>query len=151
MKVHSHVFTIETKKHMDFVDITDAVEKAIRKNHITNGLVTIFSKHTTAAVRINERESGFFDDFAEFAKKVLPCNGYYRHNDLTIRTENLVCSQGATDCLNGHSHCLHLLMGTSESVPVIDGKLALGMWQRIFLIELDAPRKRDVVCQIIGE
>lgn len=137
---------------MDFIDITDDIEKIVKDKKIKNGFVTVFSKHTTVAVRINEREKGIYNDFKKFVMQLLPPKQYYKHNDLTIRTENLVCEPGASDCLNGHSHCLHLLMGaTSESIPIIEGKLSFGTFQRIFLIELDCARKRQILVHLIGE
>lgn len=152
MKAHNHTLRFKTTKFMDFIDITDEIKNLIKKRKIKDGLVTIFSKHTTAAIRINEKEKGIYKDFETFVRKILPHKQYYHHNDLKIRTENLVCDVGVSDCLNGHSHCLHLLMGaTSEFIPIINGKLTLGTYQRIFLIELDCARRREVLVQIIGE
>lgn len=153
MKHHHKTIKYQTKKFMEFIDLTDEVKNFVKENNIINGYVTIFSKHTTAAIKINEKERGITKDFEQFAKKLLPPNKYYHHNDLSIRTENLVCEPGVeTDCLNGHSHCLHILMGgSSEHVPIIDGQLTLGTFQRIFLIELDVARPRRVVFQILGE
>lgn len=149
MKIKNHTLKYQTKKFMDFIDITDNVKKLIKTNKTKNGYITVFSRHTTAAIRINEKENGIFKDFESFVKRILPDKSYYRHNDLAIRTENLACELGASDCINGHSHCLHLLMGaTSESIPITDGKLALGIYQRIFLIELDCGRKREILVQI---
>lgn len=137
---------------MDFIDMTEDIEKLIKKNKVKNGFIVVFSKHTTAAVRVNEKEKGICKDFENFVKRLLPPKKYYYHNDLSIRTENLVCEPGASDCLNGHSHCLHLLMGaTSEKVPILEGKLVFGPFQRIFLIELDCARFREVIVQIVGE
>lgn len=152
MKIHNHVLKYKTKKFIDFIDITEDVENLIKKNKVKNGYIIVFSKHTTAAIRVNEKEKGIYKDFKIFVNKLIPAKQYYHHNDLTIRTENLVCDVGASDCLNGHSHCLHLLMGaTSEHIPIIDGKLAFGLYQRIFLIELDCPRSREVLVQIGSE
>lgn len=151
MKAFNHTLKYRTRKFLDFIDITKEIEQLVKKSRIKNGFVTVFSKHTTAAIRINEREKGIRKDFRLFAKKLLPPDDYYHHNDLEIRTENLVCDPNASDCINGHSHCLHLLMGaTSESVPILDGKFAFGTWQRVFLIELDCSRPRKVIVQIIG-
>lgn len=152
MKHHAKTIKYKTKKFMDFIDITDDVASFAKEKKILNGFFTIFINHTTAAIRINEREKGITKDFELFARQLLPRDKYYHHNDLTIRTENLVCEPGASDCLNGHSHILHLLMGgTSEHVPIINGKLAFGTFQRIFLIELDCARLRTITFQIIGE
>lgn len=149
MKVHNYTIKKTTKKFMDFIDITDEIEKLVKKSKAKNGFIIVFSKHTTAAIRINEKEKGIYKDFAMFSRRLLPTKQYYHHNDLKTRTENLVCDIEASDCMNGHSHCLHLLMGgTSELVPLIDHKLALGTYQRIFLIELDCPRRRNILVQI---
>jgi len=150
MKINNHTLKFKTKKFMDFIDISDKVNNLIKKDKIKNGFVVVYSKHTTAAVRINEKENGIYKDFEVFTKKILPHKQYYHHNDLTIRTENLVCDMGASDCLNGHSHCLHLLMGaTSELVPIVAGKLTLGAYQKLFVIELDCGRSREILVQII--
>ena len=150
MKVVTVTHSLRTKEAPQFIDLTDEVQAAVRKSGVTDGIVTVFSKHTTAAVRINEKESGFIEDFKEFVKKALPPHTYYRHNDSHIRTENIDCDDDRCT-KNGHSHCQHMLLGTSETIPVVDGKLTLGRWQRIFLVELCSPRKREVVFQIIGE
>lgn len=151
MAIYTRILKFKTRKYLEFVDLTDRVVADVKKAGVRAGVVTVFSRHTTLAVRVNEREKGFFSDFAELIEKLIPQKNYYRHNDLSIRTENLVCSVGATDCLNGHSHCQHLLMGASESIPVLEGKLALGTWQRVFAIELDSSRPREVVIQVVGE
>lgn len=151
MNVHKKLLTYKTREFLHFLDITDDVQKVIQESTAMDGMVLIYSYHTTAAIRINEKERGLVKDFKALAKKIAPAGIYYHHNDLTIRTENLVCEKGASDCLNGHSHMLHLLMGaTSETVPVTGGKLVLGTWQRIFLVELDVARKRNVLVKVLG-
>lgn len=151
MRIKHTTIKLKTQAFCQFVDLTDRVQAFIGKAKIRNGHVVIYSKHTTMAIRINERENGFTQDFRDFMLRLFPKQAYYRHNDLSIRTENLVCDPGATDCLNGHSHCAHLLLSTSETVPVIDGKLMLGRWQRVFAIELDVARSREVFLQAVGQ
>src|SRR5207237_8457842 len=76
-----------------------------------------------------------------------PANAHYRHNDFRLRTVHMHDDESP----NGHAHCLQLMLGTSESVPVADGELLLGTWQRIFLVELDGPRAaREVIVQALG-
>ncbi len=111
----------------------------------------IYSTHTTLAICVNEKEKGIVADFKNLINRIIPKDIYYCHNDLSIRTENLVCQSAASDCLNGHSHCTHLLMRNSETIPIVDGKMTLGMWQRIFAIELDCCRKRNIVVQVMGD
>ena len=72
--------------------------------------------------------------------------GTYQHNDLSRRTGEIA----ADECANGHAHCQHLLIGASENIPIGDGRLDLGRWQRIFLLELDRPRDRQLVVQVFG-
>lgn len=141
----------ESKEYLEFKDVTDEVDDFVKKSRIKNGQVLIFSTHTTMAVCVNEKEKGITMDFKNLMEKMIPKKIYYHHNDLTIRTENLVCQSSTSDCLNGHSHCTHLLMRNSETVPVIGGKMALGIWQKIFAIELDCKRKRTLIVQIMGE
>lgn len=151
MKIRSHSLKLRTKDFCEFIDLTDQIQGFIKKAGIKNGVVSVHSKHTTLTIRINERETGLIADFKDFISKLIPKEDYYRHNDLNVRTENLVCDPGASDCLNAHSHIGHLFMGTSEFVPIADGKLLLGTWQRIFAIELDCARNREVLMQVMGE
>lgn len=150
MKVFKKILKITAKQTLDFIDLTEEVRRFIKRYGVKDGIICVFIKHTTAAIRINENEKGFKRDFKEFFQKLIPENRYWRHNDLSIRTENVVCSPGATDCINGHSHIQQLFLGTSETIPIEDGDLVLGRWQRIFLIELDKPRPREVFLKIMG-
>lgn len=151
MKIENKKIELKTNDYLEFRDITEEVEKFVKDSEISNGNVLVYSMHTTLAICINEHEKGIFADFKDLMCKLVPKDCYYKHNDLSIRTENLVCQSGASDCLNGYSHCTHLLMRNSETIPIIDGKLMLGTWQRIFVIELDCARKREVIIQVIGE
>jgi secondary thiamine-phosphate synthase enzyme len=140
-----------SQEYLEFRDITTKVEQIVKTSKIKNGQVLIFSTHTTLAICVNEKEKGIVTDFKNLMNRIIPKDSYYCHNDLTIRTENLVCQSAASDCLNGHSHCTHLLMRNSETIPITNKKMTLGIWQRIFAIELDCKRKREIIIQIIGE
>ncbi len=129
-----------------FIDITDDVRGVLARSGAAHGFVVVFSRHTTAAVRINEAEPLLLQDMEAMLARIAPPNVYYRHNDLTIRTVNLTEDED----LNGHSHCQHLLMGASEAIPFADGEMLLGTWQRIFLVELDCGREREVIVQAMG-
>jgi secondary thiamine-phosphate synthase enzyme len=113
---------------------------------MSEGMVLVFSRHTTAAIKINENESLLLSDLAHFVQRLAPKEVAYRHNDFDIRTENMT----EDECPNGHAHCQHLMLGTSETVPFAKGQLLLGRWQRIFLVELDRPREREVLVQVQG-
>ncbi|MBF6601117.1 MAG: YjbQ family protein [Dehalococcoidia bacterium] len=130
----------------EFIDITDDVREVLARSEVQHGFVVVFSRHTTAAIRINEAEPLLIEDMECMLARIAPAGVYYRHNDLTIRTVNLTENED----LNGHSHCQHLLMGASEMVPCADGELMLGGWQRIFLVELDCAREREVIVQVVG-
>jgi len=149
--IRHKILKFKTEEYLEFRDLTEEIERFLKESGIKEGQVLVFSKHTTVAVCINEKEKGIVKDFKNLLKKILPKDGYYCHNDLKIRTENLVCQSGESDCLNGHSHCTQLMMRNSEAIPVIDGKMTLGVWQRIFAIELDCCREREIVVQIMGE
>jgi secondary thiamine-phosphate synthase enzyme len=149
--IKNTAINFESKEYLEFKDITEEVKKIVEKTKVKNGLVLVYSTHTTLAICVNEKEKGIVADFKNLINRIIPKDGYYCHNDLSIRTENLVCQSAASDCLNGHSHCTHLLMRNSETIPIIDGKMTLGIWQRIFAIELDCCRRRNIVVQIMGD
>ena len=147
MKTRTYRMSLETTKAPEFIDITEQVCKFIQDSLVVSGFAVVYSKHTTAAIKINENEPLLLRDMEEFLEKMASRNGNYQHNDFTVRTVNMT----ADECPNGHAHCQHLLLGTSENIPIIDGQLQFGRWQRIFLIELDMPRPREVRVQVIGE
>lgn len=146
LKIYTKIFSLVTKKGLQFIDITNKVKKIVSQSQVKNGWALVYSKHTTAAIKINENEPCLLDDLKNFLQQLAPLKKYYKHNDLKIRKKNLC----ADECLNAHSHCQQILLGTSETIPLIKGKLVLGKWQRIFLIELDRSRKREVVIQVLG-
>ena len=139
-------FTVTTERAPQFIDITADVERIVRESGVRDGFALVFSRHTTAAVRINENEPLLISDMEEFLKRVAPRDLYYRHNDFAIRTHNMT----SDECPNAHAHCQHLLLGSSEAIPIEDGRLVLGRWQRVFLVELDRPREREVIVQAFG-
>jgi secondary thiamine-phosphate synthase enzyme len=146
MRLHRTTIRRIASRAPEFIDITDEVRATVDASGVQDGTVTIFSRHTTAAVKINENEPLLLRDMARFLEGVAPPEGEYRHNDFVIRTANMT----EDECPNGHSHCQHLLLCASETVPVIGGKPALGRWQSVFLVELDRPREREVVIQVVG-
>ena len=146
MKASTYCIKMDTTKAPEFVDITDGICGYVKDSEVQNGFAVVYSKHTTAAIRINENEPLLLNDMTAFLEKVASRNGDYQHNDFSIRTVNMT----PDECPNGHAHCQHLLLGTSENIPIVNGQLQLGRWQRVFLIELDMPRPREVVVQILG-
>ena len=138
---------VASTQPIQLLDITDDVVAFSGEFGSWHGIANIFSRHTTAAVRIQEDEPLLLDDLRDFLVRLAPVNAAYGHNDFRVRTEHMHPDERP----NGHSHCLHLLLGASASVPVVDGVLQLGTWQRIFLVELDGPRAdRQVQLQLSG-
>ena len=149
MKVFQHETRLRTAGGLSVRDITDEVNEAVRTSGVNDGIACVYSPHTTCCVRVNEFESGFFDDFAAMLRRLVPAETYYAHDDWDKRTEN-ICPEDM-DVGNGHSHCMAMLLGTAgESVPVRDGVLMLGQWQRVHFIELDRERDRRWIVQVVG-
>ena len=142
---------VEPTSAPEFIDITDRVIECVRDSQVRNGFVVVFSKHTTAAIVIQENEPLLLVDMANLLERLSPRSGHYRHNDFSVRTVHM----HEDECPNGHSHCQHLTLGSSEYVPIVDRQLTLGQWQRIFMVELDGDKvdqgvQREVLVQILG-
>ena len=149
MKVFQHVKELRTSGGLTVTDITDEVVEAVRESAVTDGIACIYSPHTTCCVRVNEFEGGFLEDLAQMLQRLVPRDGYYAHDDWDRRTEN-ICPEDM-EVGNGHSHCMAMLLGTAgESVPVREGELCLGAWQRVLFIELDRERDRRWMVQVVG-
>jgi secondary thiamine-phosphate synthase enzyme len=146
--LHTRVLQLPTHEPIQLVDITRRIAIIVSQAGLHNGLVQVFSRHTTAAVRIQEDEPLLLEDLRQFLSRVAPAEAAYGHNDFRVRTQHMHPDERP----NGHAHCLQLLLGSSESVPVVDGQLQLGEWQRLFLVELDGPRpERKLLVQVMGQ
>jgi secondary thiamine-phosphate synthase enzyme len=144
--VRCEALIIETSDAPEFIDITDEVQRIVAESGISFGQATVFSTHTTAAIKVNENEPLLLQDMARILRQLAPLNAEYEHNDFSRRTVNL----DEEECANGHAHCQHLFLSTSETIPVLDGRLAVGQWQRVFLVELDRARQRRILINIVG-
>jgi secondary thiamine-phosphate synthase enzyme len=120
---------VKTSNRIELIDITSEVQEEVRKNEIHEGICLISTWHTTAGIIINENESGLKEDILDLLSKLVPTGAGYRHD----RIDN-----------NADSHLRAVLIGASEALPVSEGKLELGTWQRIFFAEMDGPRNRTV-------
>ncbi len=145
--VRSGKLTIQTECGLHFVDLTPQAHAFVRGSGIRQGLALIYSQHTTAAIVLTVREPGAIQDLANLLNAAAPPDAEYRHNDFTVRTVNMTEDESP----NGHSHCQHLLLRTSETIPVVNGELLIAPDQGLYLIELDHPRTRDVIFQVVGE
>lgn len=147
MKVHTTKLQISTTREYDVIDITPDVEKALLESNVIDGYALVYSMHTTCSVVVNEKETGLLADLNATMQRLVPALETYLHDDFNIRTENM--HEGETK--NAHAHLRQILGGgTSEYVPVAEGSLLLGKWQRIMFIEFDRPREREVLIQICG-
>lgn len=146
MKIINKTLALNTKKEFDFVDITEAVQTFIKESNIKNGFINIQTMHTTCPVFINENEPCLLRDFQNHLAQLSPKELPYNHNDFTIRTVN-ICDG---ECKNGHSHCLALHFPANVTVNILSGELQLGQWQRIFMVELDKSRPRQIQFQVMG-
>jgi secondary thiamine-phosphate synthase enzyme len=138
---------ITTEHPTQFIDVTDRLRELVSEAGICFGFVNVQTLHTTTAIVVNEFEPLLLLDFSTLLQKVAPCDAGYRHDDVAARTVNLT----ADERINGHAHCRALLLGSSACLNVIDGRLLLGRWQRVFMVELDGPREREVSVLILGE
>ena len=130
------------------IDLTDDLRRHVKDSGVQNGLAVASTGHTTCGLLLNEWETGFLDDLRARLDALAPLGAYYAHDDLTVRTENLV---GPDEPRNGHAHVAHALLGAANhSIPVRDGELLLGQWQRLIFIELDEPRPRRVTLSVMG-
>jgi secondary thiamine-phosphate synthase enzyme len=137
----SHRIPVNTSTARQFVDITDEVEEQVRASGFRAGLTVVSSLHTTAAVVVNEHEPELLKDLDGFLARLAPESGSYAHN----RVFHPVGEQP-----NGHSHCQALLLNASVTLPIVDGRLMLGRYQRLFLVELDFSRPRCIAVTLLG-
>ncbi|MBD2447317.1 YjbQ family protein [Nostoc sp. FACHB-152] len=140
-----HLIEIPTEPKINIYNITPQINDLIATTSIKNGQALVFSRHTTTALAINEYEVRLLEDIKVFLQKLAPESDRYLHNDLHLR------DVPEDEPMNAHSHLLAMMLSTSEVIPIVDGKLALGTWQSVLFFELDGPRKRTVSVQISGE
>ncbi len=138
---------IDTQHPTQFIDLTEEVEALAAEAGLRTGLANIQTLHTTTAIVVNEHEPLLLTDVAALLERAAPRDAAYRHDNVTLRTVNCVLGERP----NGHSHCRALLLGPSVCLNVANGRLQLGRWQRVFLVELDGPRSRDVSVLLVGD
>lgn len=128
-------FNTETKR--EYINITDKVEEIVTQSGVNEGMVLVSAMHITAAVYVNDAESGLIQDIDEWLENLAPFNPNYRHH----RT-------GET---NGDAHLKNLIMHHEVIVPITNGRLDLGPWQQIYYAEFDGRRKKRVIIKVMGE
>ena len=137
MKSHTEYLKFHTKKRRDYIHITPQVEAAVKKSGVEEGLALVSAMHITAAVYVNDNESGLIHDIDEWLEKLAPARPNYEHHK--------------TGEDNADAHLKSLLLHQSVTLPITKGKLDLGTWQRIFYAEFDGQREKRVIVKIIGE
>jgi secondary thiamine-phosphate synthase enzyme len=137
VSVHGGQLSLSTRGDADVVDITDEVQRIVGDGPVSDGVVTAFVRGSTAAITTMEFEPGGVADLRDLLDRLIPAEGDYEHNRLNHDT-------------NSHAHQRASVIGSSEQVPVIDGRLALGTWQQLVLVDFDdRPRERTVVLQLL--
>jgi len=136
--LENSVINVQTSAETDVVDITPLVNGEISRREIRNGFITLFIPGSTAALTTIEFESGVINDLKKAIERMAPRESYYEHNERW--------GDG-----NGYSHVRAALLGPSLLIPLIEGRMALGTWQQIVLLDFDnRPRKRQIVFQAFG-
>ena len=139
MTIHTAKLVEKTKGHCDIIDITAKVQEQLERQKVRRGLATLFVSGSTASLTTIEYESGVLEDLKELLEKLIPSDRKYRHDD-----------RWGDD--NGFSHLRASLLGPSLQIPIDGGRLLLGTWQQIVLLDFDnRPRTREIVLQIMGE
>ena len=127
---------VTTKSREDIVNITHYVEEAVRESGIKNGLVLVYVPHATAMLIVNEDEPGLRTDYINKLLQLFPRHGDYLHNRIDD---------------NANAHLASAFVGSSRIFPLVNGRIVRGTWQEIMLVDLDGPRTRRVVIEVIGE
>ena len=137
MKFHTEYLTFNTKKHRDYIHITPQVEAAVDKSGIKEGMVLVSAMHITAGVYVNDNENGLIQDIDAWLETLAPYKRGYHHHE--------------TGEDNGDSHLKALLIHHEVIVPITNGRLDFGPWQRIFYAEFDGQRSKRVLVKVMGE
>lgn len=137
MKTHTEFLTFNTKLHREYVHITPEVEGIVRKSGVKDGIVLVSAMHITAGVYVNDLEDGLIEDIDAWLEKLAPFKKDYKHH------------QTGED--NGDSHLKAILVHHQVILPITEGKLDLGTWQRVFYAEFDGQRKKRVLVKVMGE
>lgn len=130
-------FIVKTKRGQEIVDITDEVKKVVEKNKVKDGICCVYSSHATCSIIINENyDLSVCDDILTALNSLIPLHSNYKHDKI----DN-----------NAHAHVKSAIIGPSQTIPIENGKLALGRWQGIALAEFDGPRERTVIVNVVGK
>ena len=141
LMVHGETLTVQTDQRIELVDLTDRLMEFVRRLRIREGMLSLWSMHTTCAVLINEFQTALLSDIKRFLEDMVARDAEWMHND----PEHSDC-----DRMNADSHLRAMLLGHSLTLQISGGELVLGQWQRILAAELDGPRARTFRVQAWG-
>jgi len=141
LTIHGETFVVQTEQRIELVDLTSRVMEFVRRFNIREGLVSLWSMHTTCALFINEFQTALLSDIKRFLEQMVARDAEWLHNN----PEHSDC-----DRMNADSHLRAMLLGHSLTLQVSGGEVVLGQWQRILMAELDGPRARSLRIQILG-
>jgi len=145
LKFYNDLFELRTEEPLQFIDLTELVAERVRRSGIVNGLVNVQTRHSTTAIVVNENEPGLLQDVTDLLTRLAPREASYRHDNLDDRP--LVPPDERP---NAHSHLRSVVLAPSATLNVVEGKIQLGPWQRIFLVELDGGRRRAISIGVMG-
>ncbi len=146
MEFYTEILKLKTQQELEFVNITDDVKEIIKKFRIKKGVINLFSKHTTLAIKINECEELLLKDLNWLMKRIAPERKKYFHDNIQLRKN---CPP--EEPKNAKGHLRNILLETSQTIPILENKMQLGNYQQIFAIETSGPREREILIQILGE
>ncbi len=146
MAIFHKKIEIESRKQFELIDITDHVNAAISQSKIASGMVLVFNPHTTASVRLNHKEPLLEQDIMKMMYRLVPLEENYSHDVFEMRDQ-----VDTNERSNGHAHVAAFLLGSSESMPILNGQIVKGEKQSLFFVECDGPRSRDFTITIYGE
>ncbi|HET7218334.1 MAG TPA: secondary thiamine-phosphate synthase enzyme YjbQ [Vicinamibacterales bacterium] len=141
LSIHAEAITIDTSERVELVDLTERLTALVRTANIADGLVSVWSMHTTCAVFINENQAALHADIKQFLETTVSRHGAWMHND----PEHSDCDRN-----NADAHLRAILLGHSMTLQVAGGELVLGQWQRVLAAELDGPRSRTFRVHVQG-
>ena len=137
MMSHTEYLTFETRKRKEMVHITDQVEQIVQRSAVKDGLCFVSPMHITAAIYVNDHESGLIQDIGKWLEELAPERPDYKHH------------QTGED--NADAHLKRTLMGHQIMLPITGGTLDLGPWEQVFYAEFDGQRLKRVVVKVMGE
>ncbi len=145
MKFYKEKIVFKSTSEVEFMDITDAVQRVVETSGIREGYVMVFVQHTTMGIVINHNESMLIQDFMRVLYRLAPQDERYSHDMFELRKNNKTDGRS-----NGHSHCKALLTGVHVSIPLEEGKLMLSDVQSIMAVDYDGARDRDAIVVVHG-